>query len=135
MKRRLVQFVRRRARAHCEYCRLAQVYSDLTFEMDHIIPQSHGGPTTRGNLAFSCFLGNSFKGTNLAGLDRKTRAVVRLFHPRKDTWQDHFRWRGPRLYGLSPVGRATINVLRINLGYRVENRRVLIEEGVFPSPA
>jgi hypothetical protein len=36
------------------------------------------------------------------------------------------------LVGLTPQGRATVGVLKINLDYRVEFRRDLIEEGVFP---
>jgi hypothetical protein len=36
------------------------------------------------------------------------------------------------LAGRTPQGRATVRVLKINLDHRVEFRRELIEEGVFP---
>ncbi len=54
--------------------------------------------------------------------------------PRRDRWADYFRWRGPRLVGLTPVGRATIRVLGINDPDAVALRRELIAEGVFPPP-
>jgi hypothetical protein len=44
----------------------------------------------------------------------------------------HFRWDGPCLVGRTPIGRATVNTLRINLNYRMDLRQGLIEEGEFP---
>ena len=41
-------------------------------------------------------------------------------------------WDGPLLVGKTPIGRATIRVLKINLDHRVGYRRELVEEGVFP---
>jgi hypothetical protein len=79
-----------------------------------------------------CHFCNCFKGTNLAGIDPNTRKIVNLFNPRRHKWQRHFRWQGPLLAGKTPVGRATIAVLRINLRTRVAHRAALIEEGVFP---
>jgi hypothetical protein len=55
-----------------------------------------------------------------------------LFNPRRHKWARHFRWDGPVLVGLTPIGRATVVVLEINLDYRVAFRQRLIEEGVFP---
>jgi 5-methylcytosine-specific restriction endonuclease McrA len=46
--------VRRRALNRCEYCRLPQAASDLTFPIDHIIARQHGGKTRADNLALSC---------------------------------------------------------------------------------
>jgi hypothetical protein len=70
----------------------------------------------------------------VAGIDPdgSTIDVVRLFRPREDNWDDHFEWNGPLLKGKTPVGRVTIEVLAINLAYRVAMRKTLIEEGVFP---
>jgi hypothetical protein len=36
------------------------------------------------------------------------------------------------LVGLTPVGRATVTVLEINLDHRVALRQGLIDEGAFP---
>jgi len=132
MDRHLEELVWQRAQSRCEYCQLAQTQDAISFEIDHIIAVSHGGRTTPSNLALACFLDNSYKGPNLAGLDPKTRRLVRLFHPRRHRWQRHFRWRGAELQGRTPIGRATIAVLRINLPHRVAHRQALIEEGVFP---
>jgi hypothetical protein len=36
------------------------------------------------------------------------------------------------LVGLTPHGRTTVRVLKINLDYRVGFRQELIDEGIFP---
>ena len=103
----LVRLVHERARECCEYCRLPQAYSVLTFEVDHVIARKHGGRTVPGNLALSCFYCNSPKGRNIAGLDPRTGRLTRLFHPRRHRWARHFRWDGPVLVGRTPVGRPS----------------------------
>ena len=126
----LEELVPRRARFRCEYCLLPQALVSTPFQFDHIIGQSHGGQTTTDNLAFACFHCNNFKGPNLAGLDPDTGRVVRLFHPRHDTREDHFKWQGEQLIGLTGVGRATIGTLRLNHPLRLAVRRSLLREGV-----
>jgi len=111
---------------------LSQDYDDRTFEIDHIISEKHHGPTAVGNLALSCFRCNSFKGSDISGRDPQTRKLTPLFNPRRHKWARHFRWDGPYLVGCTPVGRTTIDVLRINDPFRVKVREALIEEGVFP---
>jgi hypothetical protein len=132
MERALQGLVRRRAGDRCEYCRVPQAFDRITFEVDHIIAEVHGGPTRPGNLCLCCFACNRHKGPNIAGVDPATRRIVPLFHPRRHKWSRHFRWDGPALVGLTPNGRATVRVLGINLDHRVAFRRELIEEGVFP---
>jgi hypothetical protein len=131
----LEQLVRKRAGYACEYCRVPERFDDLPFEIDHVIARQHGGPTSANNLALACFAGNHHKGPNLSGIDPKTRKVTRLFHPRRHKWQRHFRWEGAVLVGRTPIGRATVRVLAINLSYRVALRQALIEEGLFPITA
>jgi hypothetical protein len=132
MERALRDLVWQRADSCCEYCRMPQEYDDGTFEIDHIIAASHGGPPRASNLCLACFSCNSFKGPNLSGRDKKTKKTVTLFNPRRHSWHRHFRWDGPRLVGRTPTGRATIATLRINLDHRVAYRQELIDEGVFP---
>jgi len=132
MDRTLENLVWERAGSRCEYCRMPQRYDPLDFEIDHIIPLVHGGLTKANNLALACFLDNSYKGPNLAGIDPISRRIERLFHPRRHSWQRHFRWQGAVLLGRTPIGRATIAVLRINLPHRVAHRQTLIDEGIFP---
>ena len=126
----LEDLVRRRARFRCEYCRLPEALASTPFQIDHIIAQSHGGLTTADNLAFACFHCNSFKGPNLAGVDPDTGQIVRLFHPRHDAWEQHFRWDREQLAALSAVERGTVQTLRLNHPMRVAVRRSLLREGV-----
>ena len=128
----LQELVWSRANAQCEYCQVSQVCDPLPFEIDHIIAAQHLGPTSEDNLALACYACNHHKGPNIAGFDTVTRQTVPLFHPRRDMWSVHFRWNGPELEGLTPLGRATIHVLAINRDFRVALRRALIRESVFP---
>jgi hypothetical protein len=57
--------------------------------------------------------------------------LVALFNPRQDKWSKHFAWRGPLLIGKTPVGRATIDVLKINQLERLVHREMLLNLGLF----
>ena len=129
MNPELRELVWSRAKSRCEYCQIPAKISLLPFQIDHIIAEKHGGRTTAQNLALSCERCNSHKGSNIAGY--LEGSPVRLFHPRNDRWQDHFEWKGPLLVAKTTVGRVTIDVLAINLPYRMALRAALIEEGVF----
>ena len=50
----------------CEYCRLLQAATGVTFHIEHFLPRSHGGLTVLSNLVLSC------PGCNLAKSDRTT---------------------------------------------------------------
>ena len=128
----LADLVRDRAKLCCEYCRLPQIYSSVQFQIDHVIAEQHGGKTVASNLALACLADNNHKGPNLAGIDPRTGKRVWLFHPRRQKWSRHFRWDGPVLVGRTPVGRATVAVLAMNLPHRIAQRAALIAEGVFP---
>lgn len=131
MDAELRQFIWHRADSRCEYCLIPTTVSLLPFQIDHIIAEKHGGSTVADNLALSCERCNSHKGPNIAGyLEGKH---IPLFNPRTDRWAAHFAWDGALLVGQTPVGIVTIDVLAINLPYRVALRAALIEEGVFPS--
>jgi hypothetical protein len=132
MQRQLVELVRRRAAFRCEYCHFPERFSGLNFQIDHVIAEKHGGPTDGENLALSCIYCNSYKGANLSGIDPVTGEIARLFHPRRDQWGEHFGWQAALLVGRTPVGRATIAVLRINDSTAVALRRLLIRAGAFP---
>jgi hypothetical protein len=132
MERALQELVWERANGRCEYCQVAQESDRLLFEIDHIIALKHHGQTRASNLRLACFACNNHKGSNVAGIDFKTKKIVQLFNPRRHKWHRHFRWDGPALVGRTPIGRATAAVLEINLDYRVAFRQNLIDEGVFP---
>ena len=130
MEAALQQLVRARARFRCEYCRLPEALASTPFQFDHIIARFHEGGTAADNLAFACFHCNSFKGTNVAGVDPDNGDVIRLFHPRRDTWSGHFVCEGERLLALTPVARVTIRTLRLNHPHHLALRRLLLLEGV-----
>jgi len=127
----LHRLVKKRADGRCEYCRMSQSFDPATFEIDHIIPQKMNGETTEANLALACFKCNNHKGPNIAAIDSATGEKVFLFDPRNFEWPEHFKWDGPFLQGITPEGRATVALLRINDGHRVSHRQQLITEGVF----
>jgi len=115
MNRALRARVRLRAANRCEYCKLHQDDSPLAaLHVEHIIPKVHGGTDDPENLALACIDCNLHKGTNLSGIDPQTGRVTDLFQPRKHDWRDHFGWRGILIVGKTAIGRATVNVLRMN---------------------
>lgn len=59
---------------------------------------------------------------------------MRLFHPRRDRWVEHFRWEGAVIVGVTEIGRATIDVLKMNHPEDLAVRRELIESNAFPPP-
>jgi hypothetical protein len=54
-----------------------------------------------------------------------------LFNPRIDAWEQHFHWEGAVLRGKTPVGSATIELLRIDQPERVEHRWSLMRLGLW----
>ena len=118
-----------RAGDRCEYCHLPQDCSVLPHEIDHIRAKKHHGPTTLLNTCLACAYCNASKGSNAAGFDPESGALVPLFNPRTDSWIEHFAWDGPVLRGLTVVARATIDVLKINSPERFEHRRLLLAAG------
>lgn len=127
----LREHVQQRAGNRCEYCRMPQSGTVLPHEADHIRSQKHGGPTTLENLCWACAWCNSFKGTDAAAFVPFTNELVRLFNPRTDAWQDHFEWDGPLVRGRSPIGLATIELLRLNRPERADHRKLLMDAGAW----
>ena len=118
----------------CEYCHTQQRLTGMPLVIDHIIPRSMGGRSDRPNLAASCYRCNEFKGARTNAFDAQTEAQVSLFHPRQQLWTEHFAWteEGILVAGLTPTGRATVNVLKLNNEYVVESRRIWVAENWHP---
>jgi len=113
-----------RAAFQCEYCRLSQSSSTrMVFHIEHVIAKKHGGLSSLSNLALSCDHCNLHKGSDLTGIDPVTRKLTRLFNPRKDNWKTHFAIIGCRVRSATPIGRATIKVLKMNTQLRIDLRR------------
>jgi hypothetical protein len=132
MDRELNLEIRRRAEDRCEYCHLPQSCVEFTHPIDHIVARQHHGPTVADNLALSCVRCNRKKGPNLSGIDPQTGDVLLLFNPRRQQWRDHFRWHGLILVGTTETGRATIDVLGLNLSDRILVREAFSNSGEFP---
>ena len=121
-----------RANGHCEYCLLSIRYAYLPYEVDHIIAEKHGGKTEDENLCLSCFECNRHKGSDIASYDEDIGDVVRLYHPRRDLWADHFRLEGAQIIPLTPIGRVTVRLLQLNDPERLLEREALIAVGQYP---
>ena len=75
----------------------------------------------------------SFKGSDLSSVDWEAdAAIVSLFNPRQQRWNDHFTLEGVRILPLSPHGRVTVSLLKMNAIERIRERRLLVELGVYP---
>ena len=125
--------VRVRAGGCCEYCGLHEDDAFESHEADHVIAQQHRGKTSAENLAFACWECNRRKGPNLSSIDPESSEITRLFNPRYDHWADHFRVEGARIAPRTPIGRATVALLRFNSTENLVLRAALIDIGRYPA--
>lgn len=105
-------------------------------EVDHLIPESLGGPTEEDNLWLACSLCNEHKGNRIAAHDPETGEQVRLFDGRHQHWSEHFAWTadGERIVGVTAIGRATVLALELNRPSLVNARRAWVSVGWHPPP-
>jgi hypothetical protein len=127
----LRRLVMGRAGDRCEYCLIPQALALASHHVDHVISEKHGGRTISENLALSCSLCNQAKGSDVASVD-ESEVVVRLFHPRRDLWGEHFRMvtETGEIVGLSAVGQVTVRLLQMNRAEYRSQRRLLLRAGV-----
>jgi 5-methylcytosine-specific restriction endonuclease McrA len=125
------EFVWQRANGRCEYCQLHHTeYSYQIFHVEHIIAKQHGGSDVAENLCLACAECNWAKGPNLGGLFEGR--LFPLFHPRRQSWNRHFRWDRTTLVGKTKSGIVTVQVLDMNKASRIMLRENLLFEGHFP---
>lgn len=117
--------VRQRAGECCESCRLSEGAVDVPFHVEHIVAKQHGGDDSESNLALACDRCNLSKGPNLSGIDSETDEIVPLCNPRTQSWTDHFAKQGVTIVGITPTGRATVQVLNMNAKRRLQLRSEL----------
>jgi 5-methylcytosine-specific restriction endonuclease McrA len=124
--------VRERAQHRCEYCRLPQSSAPfLTFHVEHIQASQHADDDSIDNLCLACPHCNLHKGPNLTTLDLETREVTPLFHPRRQSWEEHFRFESARIEGRTVIGTATARLLKMNADEQVKIRAALMLRGEF----
>lgn len=126
--------VSERAGYICEYCRTPSAFSTTQFSIEHIIPKSSGGNDDLDNLAFSCQGCNNIKFTKIDALDAESNQIVSLFNPRIDKWVEHFCWDTEmiKVIGLTPVGRATVDAIKLNREEVCNLRAILFLIGEHP---
>lgn len=122
----LRHLVTERAKNQCEYCLISATLSFFPHELDHIIAEKHGGKTIAENLALTCWRCNRHKGTDLGSFDPHTNEFCFLFHPRSQSWQDHFSQNNYCIEGLTPEGRTTAKLLQFNTPERIAERQRLL---------
>jgi hypothetical protein len=115
----------------CAYCLSPEFLTVTTFEIDDIVPLSAGGQTVIDNLCLACPVCNRHKHVRQTAVDPQTSLKVPLFHPRQQTWAEHFAWNEDRteLNGLTPTGRDTIDVLEMNRPRMANLRRLWVKLG------
>ncbi len=106
----------------CEYCLLPTEVAFFPHEVDHVVAEKHGGATDIDNLAFACWRCYRHKVSDLTSFDPQTRQRSPLFNPRTQVWTEHFAYEGERIIGLTPEGRTTVNLLRLNSEERLSER-------------
>jgi 5-methylcytosine-specific restriction endonuclease McrA len=96
-----------RARGRCEYC---------------------------GLLAWACPSCNDHKAAATQAPDPESGLLVPLFHPRQDSWAEHFRWGqdGFSVEGITSTRRATVQRLQMNRTPSVNLRRILAAFDLHP---
>ncbi len=85
-------------------------------------------------MALACGECNGHKYTKIQYTDPITSEKVDLFHPRKDYWPEHFQWNedDTLIVGISPKGRATLDLLDMNREGNVNLRILLLMVGLHP---
>ena len=109
-------------------------YSPDPFAVEHIVPRVAGGGNEPSNLALACQGCNNLKFVSIEAVDPVTGVMVPLFHPRQQRWSQHFLWSQDTtvVVGRTPIGRATVERLRLNREGVVNLRRVLATIGQHP---
>jgi hypothetical protein len=123
-----------RALHRCEYCHAPELVFNFPFEVEHIIPTFLDGQDEESNFALACRSCNLYKWTYRDGIDPTTKTTVRLFNPRTDSWNAHFRFNrnSGLLVGITQIGRATIDRLHINSIAQIAARKQWGSIGIFP---
>jgi HNH endonuclease len=117
--------VAERADYRCEYSLIHEHDAGFSHQVDHIVSRKHGGASIEDNLAYACVLCNRNKGSDIASTHPETGKILRLYHPRRDRWKDHFRLNGGIVEPLTELGAVTLQLLRMNALERIAERRIL----------
>ena len=131
----LRQLVTARAQGRCEYCQSPEAYATERSRLNistHVHSRAQQCLPTVPSLPG---VQRGYKSIHTTSVDPETGETVALFHPRQHVWREHFTWSadGLRIVGLTPTGRATVALLRINRPPLMNLRRALMAIGAHPS--
>ena len=123
-----------RATGLCEYCKSPANISSQPFVIEHIVAKSKGGTSELTNIALSCQGCNNHKYNKQFGFDFISKLTIDLFHPRLDSWSEHFSWSDDTLQviGITPTGRVTVKELKLNRTELLNLRNLLFDAGKHP---
>jgi hypothetical protein len=109
-----------------------EVFFNSRFEVEHIVPRSRDGTDDLENFALACRGCNLLKSDQIEHNDPVSDTLVRLFHPRTDRWADQFSVsREGIVEGITPVGRATVELLQWNSPQHLTARRHWLRLGIY----
>jgi len=72
------------------------------------------------------------QGNGPASIDPATGELHRLFHPRRDRWDNHFQLQGAIIAPITAEGRVSIRLLQLNQPERIKERELLRQAGMLP---
>ena len=130
----LKRLVSEEAQYRCGYCQTSQHIIGQPMTFDHLTPEALGGATEQDNLWLACRRCNEFKGSLCDASDPLTHEKVPLYNPRNQSWSVHFAWSkgGVEIVGLTKIGRATVQALRLNNPEIVGARALWVQVGWHP---
>jgi hypothetical protein len=123
-----------RANGCCEFCCAQLRFSPNSFHVEHHIPISLGGANIIENLTLACPQCNLHKATKVEAIDPVLAQAVPIFNPRQMMWEEHFVWSDDTVYmiGITPIGRATVDLLQTNRENLLNLRRALRQLRLHP---
>jgi HNH endonuclease len=126
--------VTERANGCCEFCRAQLRFSPNSFHVEHHIPISLGGANSIGNLTLACPQCNLHKAAKIEAIDPVLAQAMPIFNPRQMIWEEHFAWSDDTVYmiGITPIGRATVDLLQTNRENLLNLRRALRQLRLHP---
>ena len=134
ISKELEREVRFEAKNRCGYCLGEQRYIFTWLEIEHIFPKAKGGKSTKENLWLACRFCNTFKSSQTHAPDPKTKELTKIFNPRTQNWQEHFKFNRNKseIIGKTLCGRATVAALQINNDLAVDTRKEWVKVGWYP---
>ncbi len=126
--------IREDAKNRCGYCLLPQEILMGKLEIEHLLPLAAGGTDDIENFWLACSDCNSYKSSKIYVFDSKTERKVRIFNPRTQNWDRHFKFNENKtiIIGKTVCGRATAAALKMNNKQAVIARTLWVEAGWYP---